>query len=263
MKKTALITGGSSGLGFEMADRLGAEGYALILIARNKDRLDQAVKTLSDRGYAVVGYPCDVTDEDGLQAIRDDVRQKFGRIDFLVLNAGIVNCRLLSDFDSIAELKKDLDVDLWGTILSTYFFLPLLDNGSKILMISSGFGLMGAAGYSVYGAAKAGIINFAESLRRELLHRHISVHVACPGDMDTPQFHEEQKNSPGWMKKGAPRGMMHPRIAAEKILRKCKGNRLLIIINVEIASLIMLTKFVPRRLRDYLLDKTFPTPGTP
>lgn len=246
-----------------MANSLGAQGYALILSARNKDRLDQAVKKISERGYSAVGYPCDITDEERLKEIFNDVRQRFGRIDFLILNAGIVNCKLLSDFAHIAELKKDLDVDLWGTILSTYVFLPLLVEGSKILMISSGFGLMGAAGYSVYGAAKAGVINFAESLRRELLHKKISVHVACPGDMDTPQFHEEQKNSPAWMKKGAPRGMMHPRVAAERILRKCEGNRLLIIINFEIKSLILLTKLVPRRLRDYILDKTFPTPGKP
>jgi short-subunit dehydrogenase len=262
MEKVAFITGGSSGLGFETADRLGAQGYTLILLARNKDRLDRAAKILSDRGYPAVAYPCDITDEAGLRKIFTDVRQRFGKIDFLILNAGIVNCTLLSDFSDIADLKKDLDVDLWRTILATHIILPLLGEGSKILMISSGFGLMGAAGYSVYGAAKAGVINFAESLRRELLHKKISVHVACPGDMDTPQFHEEQKHLPPWMKKDAPRGMMHPRVAAEKILQKCRGNRLLIIINFEIKSMILVTRLVPRRLRDYLLDITFPRPGT-
>lgn len=261
MAKVALITGASSGLGFEMANILGAEGYNLILLARNQERLEKAAHTLSERGYAAMTYPCDVTDENRLREIRHGVRERFGKINFLILNAGVVNCKLLADFQNSTELKNDLDVDLWGTILSAYIFVPLLDTGSKILMISSGFGLMGAAGYSVYGAAKAGMINFAESLRRELLHKKIGVHVACPGDMDTPQFHEEQKNMPAWMKKGAPRGMMHPAVAAGKILRKCEGNRLLIVINFEIRSLILLTKLIPRRWRDYLLDKTFPTPG--
>jgi short-subunit dehydrogenase len=122
---------------------------------------------------------------------------------------------------------------------------------------------MGPAGCSVYAASKAGVINFAESLRRELLRHHITVHVACPGDMETPQFFEEHRAMPEWMKQPAPRGMMPPRVAAQKILKKCRGRRFLIIINGEILALILLTKLTPRWFRDYMIDRMFPLPPAP
>ncbi len=259
--KTALITGGSSGLGFELAKKLGQEGYSLILLARQKDKLDRSVKELSDTGFKTIGYQCDTTDETRMKEVAEKIIQQDKKIDFLILNAGVVSCKLLSDFKDSRELKYDLEVNLWGTILSAYIFIPLLGGGSRILMISSGFGLMGAAGYSIYAASKAGIINFAEALRRELLHKKISVHVACPGDMDTPQFHYEHENMPQWMKKNAPRGMMPPKVAAAKILRRCTGNRLLIITSLDVSSLMILSRLLPRRLRDFILDKVFPTPA--
>jgi short-subunit dehydrogenase len=128
-------------------------------------------------------------------------------------------------------------------------------------MISSGFGLMGAAGYSMYCAAKAGIVNFAESLRRELLIRKINVYVACPGDMDTPQFHEEMKSSPAWMKKVTPRKLKPPRVVAEQILKQCRGSRKFLIIPAsDVKVLVVVSKLVPRKFRDFLLDKMFPRP---
>ena len=260
MTKIALITGGSSGLGFELAKNLAGQGYTPILLARNREKIDRAVSDISSSGHEAIGFPCDITDEIRLREVCAEVQERFGYIDFLILNAGVVTCKLLCDYASAEELKRDLEIDLWGTILSAHVFLPLLDPGAKILMISSGFGLMGAAGYSVYAAAKAGMINFAESLRRELLHRKVSVYVACPGDMDTPQYHEEQRTMPEWMKQEAPRGMMHPAVAAGKILKKCSGRRFLIIINGEIMALMLLTKLTPRWFRDAMLDRMFPIP---
>lgn len=260
MSKIALITGGSSGLGFSMAKNLAAKGYTPVICARNGERIDSAVEQLRSGGHEAWGFRCDVTDESNLRAVFEEVKQRFGTIDFLILNAGVVSCKLLEDFTDATSLKKDLETDLWGTILSAHVFLPLLVSGSKILMISSGFGLMGPAGYSIYAAAKAGIINFAESLRRELLHKKIPVYVTCPGDMDTPQLHEEIRSMPAWMKQEAPRGMMHPDTAAEKILKKCRGNRFLIIINFEILGLILCSHLLPRRIRDAVIDRIFPLP---
>lgn len=256
----ALITGGSSGLGLEIARELGGQGYRVLLMARGRERLDSAVSQLAGEGLDVRGFACDVTDEAGLHEVRDEVRGMCGGLDFLVLNAGVVSCGLLADCADTASMKRELDIDLWGTILTAHVFLPLLGRGSRILMISSGFGLMGAAGYTVYAAAKAGMINFAEALRRELLREGVSVHVACPGDMDTPQFHEEQRSMPGWMRSEAPRGMMHPRQAARKILAACRKGRFLVIINGEIRLLLIMGRLLPRRLRDAVLDMMFPRP---
>jgi len=261
MSKIALVTGGSSGLGLSMAKNLAGKGYIPVICARNAERLDTAVNELKSGGHQAWGFRSDVTDESSLRAVFDEVRTRFGRIDFLILNAGVVTASLLEDFADAGSLKSDLETYLWGTILSAYIFLPLLEPGSKILMISSGFGLMGPAGYTVYAAAKAGIINFAEALRRELLHKKISVYVTCPGDMDTPQYRNEYASMPAWMKQEAPRGMMHPDEAAKKILGKCTGNRFLIIINFEILGLIMATRLLPRRIRDAIIDRMLPLPG--
>jgi short-subunit dehydrogenase len=260
MSKVAIVTGGSSGLGLEIGKNLYDMGFTILLLARNKEKLLNACQGISKDSKRVRGYSCDITDEEGLRSVYKDVYKEFGSIDFLVLNAGVVSVNLLCDYKNTLDLKKDIENNLWGTVLSSYIFLPLLKENSKVLFISSGFGLMGPAGYSTYAASKAGIINFAESLRRELLHKKINVYVSVPGDMDTPQFHEEHASMPKWMKKNAPRGMMHPRTAASKILKKCNGSRFMIIINGEISSLIIMTKLFPRRIRDFLLDIMFPKP---
>ncbi len=261
-KKYVLITGGSSGLGFAFAKNLVQKRYVPILIARNKNRLDEAVDNINKMGFDAYGLQGDITSESDLTSISEIIKKQFGKIEFLVLNAGIVSVGLLSDYDDYGKMKKVIEIDLWGTILSTRIFMPLLEPGSKILMISSAFGLMGAAGYSTYCAAKAGIINFAEAVRRELLCKNISVYVACPADIDTPQYAEEIKSMPEWMSKGisARHSLLSPEKAAEKILDKCKGKKFLITINFEISLLRILGKILPTRILTKILDSSFPRP---
>ena len=260
MSKTAVITGGSSGLGFELARLLSGQGYTPVILARNRGRIEGAVTELRRGGRDALGFSCDVTDGNRLCEVCAEVRNACASIDFLVVNAGMVTVRLLNEYGDPDSLKRDLETNLWGAILTAHTFLPLLNPGAKILFISSGFGLMGPAGYSIYAASKAGMINFAESLRRELLGRNITVHVACPGDMDTPQFHEEHRAMPEWLKRGARRGLLPPRAAAERIVKKCKGRRFLIVIDGGILALILLGKLTPRWFRDFLLDRMFPLP---
>lgn len=262
MSKIAVITGGSSGLGFSFAKQLGADGFRIIILARNKERIETAVKQLAQNNIQAQGISCDVTQENELRDAATQIKNEFGQIDFLIINAGEVSTVLLTDYPSISELKKDLEIDLWGTIQSAYFFTPLLVSGSKLLLISSGFGLMGSAGYSVYCAAKAGIINFGESLRRELLYKKIGVYVACPGDMDTPQFQNEIKGQPQWMKTASPRKLMAVDLSAKKILKKCKGHaRFLISISPDVNLLLFVSRIIPRTWKDALLDVLFPRPN--
>jgi len=260
MSKTALITGGSSGLGFELAKLLAEQGYVPVILARNQERIDNALKELRVRQPEAMGFSCDVTDANRLREVYAEVHKRRQSLHLLVLNAGTVTVGLISACADSGSLKRDLETNLWGAILDTHTFLPLLKPGAKVLFISSGFGLMGPAGCSVYAASKAGLINFAESLRRELLKDNITVHVACPGDIATPQYFEEHRSMPEWMKQSAPRGMMPPRVAAQKILKKCRRNRFLIIINAEILALILFSKLTPRRFRDFMIDRMFPLP---
>lgn len=261
MKKTALITGGSSGLGFSCAKILGSQGYDIIVLARNGDRVGQAVRDLEAGGIRAEGHVCDVSDERQLLEISAAIRSKHERLDFLLLNAGVVTTRLLKDYAGPGEIRKDLEIDLLGVMFSAYFFSPLLRRGSRILMVSSGFGLMGAAGYAVYCAAKAGVVNFAEALRREMLSEGVNVYVACPGDMDTPQLENEIRNQPGWMKQGSPRKVLPVDLAAGRILKQCTGSRrFLIVSSLDVALLSIASKLLPRTWRDRILDGALPRP---
>lgn len=258
----AVITGGSSGLGLAFARKLSKEHYLPVLIARNSKRLDQAVQSIREQGEPAESFSADVTRPQALQDISKQLQERFRKIDFLILNAGVVHTRLLTDYEEIEEMKEDIDIDLWGSILTARYLVPLLAPGSKVLIISSALGLLGLAGYSTYCAAKAGLINFAESLRRELLYKGISVYVACPADIDTPQFQNEIAQMPDWMKKerdARPRALSAD-VAAVKILKKCRGGRFLITINFEISLLLFLSRILPRRVRDLLLDRIFPRP---
>jgi len=261
LKKIALITGGSSGLGYAFAKNLGLTGFKIIILARNQEKIDKSIHELKLLQIDAEGFVCDITDEIQLKNVSEIIKSKYKSIHFLILNAGVVTPKLLSDYSDPLEIKKDLDIDLLGTIYSAYFFLPMLSMGAKILMISSGFGLFGSAGYSIYCAAKAGVINFAESLRRELLCKNINVYVACPGDMDTPQFEYEIKHQADWMKQGSPRKVLPVDQAAKRILKQCKGRyKFLILSSGDVKLLSIVSKILPRKLKDWLVDNLMPRP---
>ncbi|MCX6251726.1 MAG: SDR family NAD(P)-dependent oxidoreductase [Bacteroidetes bacterium] len=263
MTKTALITGGSSGLGYVFAEELGTQGYHVIILARDPVKIDTVVASLKVKGISAMGISCDISDEKQLKTAFDTVKSEVAQIDFLILNAGMVIPQLLSDYSDISLIRKQLDINLSGTIITAWQFLPLLQKGSKVLITSSGFGLMGAAGYTLYCATKAGLINFGESLRRELLCKGINVYVSCPGDMDTPQFHEEIRTSPDWMKTGSPRKTVPVGIEGRKILKQCHGKmKFLILPAFDVKLLAVVSKILPRKIKDYLLDKMFPQPDS-
>jgi short-subunit dehydrogenase len=260
--KTALVTGGSSGLGFEMAMQLAAQGYHVIIVAREAKKLDNAVATIRNEGYSAEGYIGDIRNHLDMEQIAENLGNKPNTLDFLILNAGVVHVRILSDYEDMAEMKQDIETNLWGTILSARTFTPLLRARSKILFVSSGFGLVGAPGYSIYCAAKSGVINFAEALRRELHHKQISVYVACPGDVDTPLYREECRHMPAWMisKRERWASVLPAEEAARRILKKCLGKQFIITCDVGITAMLMVQKMLPARIASFLMDFLLPMP---
>ncbi|MEE9424409.1 MAG: SDR family NAD(P)-dependent oxidoreductase [Methylococcales bacterium] len=258
--KIALITGGSSGLGLSMAKKLAGEGYIPVLVARNSTRLANAVQLIKDAGYTARAFTADVSKVNEIEQVVREVEKEFGEIHFLVLNAGVVHTKLLLDYDNMETLKEVLEIDLWGTVLCARCFVPLMKDGSKILLVSSAFALIGGAGYSTYCAAKAGVMNFGESLRRELLSESIAVYVACPADIDTPQYEQEIADSPAWMKSSHRNRPLSADVAAKRILKKCKGSRFLIIINSDVLLLQFIARIFPRRLKDLIIDHSLPSP---
>src|ERR1700740_3490150 len=105
MSKVALITGGSSGLGYALAELLGKQGYTIVVAARNQEKINGAVSKLSALNIKAKGTVCDITNEADLQRTYDLLKADYGKIDYLVLNAGVVTTKLLVDYHNTAELK--------------------------------------------------------------------------------------------------------------------------------------------------------------
>jgi NAD(P)-dependent dehydrogenase (short-subunit alcohol dehydrogenase family) len=261
--KLALITGGSSGLGYEMARQLRAQGYCLILVARDRIKLERAKQTLtaSGDGPAVYAISCDLADDAAVQRAFDEIRMLTQRIDFLILNAGVASIELIEDYSSLSVVTGNLRANLIGAVAATHLALPLMQEGSRILFVSSGFAFVGPAGYTLYATAKAGLNVFADGLRRELLRRKISVHVTCPGDIDTPMYQGELRNMPDWIRAKMGRGKpMSVEKAAHYIIARCFRGRYMIVPSADVRFLIAIQSLLPRWLSMRLIDRILPLP---
>jgi short-subunit dehydrogenase len=133
MQKLALITGGSSGIGFEIAKKLAEKKYSLIITGRNQEKLQKAADNIGSFCNTYIEAFCsDTTDEKSLEKVFLQIKAKKGKLDMLILNAGSVSTKLISEYANTKELKREININLWGTILATYIFLPLLNKGAKI-----------------------------------------------------------------------------------------------------------------------------------
>ena len=185
--KTAVVTGGSRGIGLAIATKL-AQGGANIAILYVGDESEgiKAKEELSQYGTKVEQYFCDVYDFEASQKVVEQVIEEFGGIDFLINNAGITRDKLILNMD-----EKDFDavigVNLKGTfnmIKHTYKHFMKKRFG-RIVSTSSIVGLNGNAGQANYSASKAGIIGLTKSVAKELAGRGVTANAVAPGYIGT------------------------------------------------------------------------------
>lgn len=178
---TALITGGSSGIGLAIARALRTDGYELTVAARNRERLEDAARSLG-----AVAVETDVSIEDDCRRLVDTHSARFGRLDVLVNSAGVGVGGRVEDL-ATKHWDLQLDVNLRGAFLVTRFALPMLkESRGLIVNLSSIAGTMGAPSLAAYGAAKAALIAFTRSLNAEHRDDGIRATALCPGFVDTP-----------------------------------------------------------------------------
>ncbi len=184
--RVAIVTGGSRGIGAAVAALLAEDGAAVVVSGRDADRLERAVKDLAATGASVVGVPGDVASREHCEQLVETARQRFGRLDLLVNNAGLTRDGLLvrmkdDDWDRVME------VNLRGAFLMTRAAAKVMvrQRGGRIINIASAAGAMGNAGQANYSAAKAGLIGFTKATARELAHWSILVNAVAPGLIDT------------------------------------------------------------------------------
>lgn len=184
--RVAIVTGASRGIGAAVAALLAEDGAAVVVSGRDADRLERVVKDLEGSGASAVGVPGDVARREDCERLVETARQRFGRLDLLVNNAGITRDGLLvrmkdEDWDRVME------VNLRGAFLMTRAAAKVMvrQRSGRIVNIASAAGAMGNPGQANYSAAKAGLIGFTKALARELAHWSILVNAVAPGLIDT------------------------------------------------------------------------------
>ncbi len=187
--KRVLVTGGSSGIGFEIAKALLAKGAKVAITGRRASVVSSAVEELRKNGGAVSGIAADVGTAEGRTETLQGALHALGGLDVLINNAGGVRAGRL-EATTEAEIETMLTVDLLAPILLTRAALPSLrtSGDAMVVNVTSGIALIGAPFYATYAAAKAGLARFGEALRRELKGEGVHVLTVYPGGTDTPMM---------------------------------------------------------------------------
>lgn len=188
MKKLAVVTGATAGIGRATTEVLAADGYRLALAARSEDTLQELAEELRMKYNADVSvYPLDVRDRDAIHSVAAEILEKDGTPDVLVNNAGLargLEPYALSDEDDILEM---LETNIKGLFLLTRAFLPtmLARNTGHIVNLGSTAGLYAYAGAAVYCATKAAVKTFSDGLRIDLMESDLKVTTIQPGIVET------------------------------------------------------------------------------
>ncbi|MFH1150918.1 MAG: SDR family oxidoreductase [Actinomycetota bacterium] len=256
--KNIVITGGSYGLGLEIARAFLSEGANVFTIARNPEKLDAAVEDLSRdvrKGRRVKGCPCDVTDREGITGTIDTIAAEEGGIDALINNAGIVIPGYFEKV-SVDDFETVLRTNYLGAVYSIKAALPhLLEHPeSAVTVTSSVLGYKGIFGYGTYSPTKFALIGLAEVMRAELKDRGVQVTVLCPPDTDTPGLAEERKTRPRETEAIAGTGgLADPADVAAKFMKGFKKGKFMVIVGFAINALYRINGISPR-FADYVFD---------
>ena len=252
--KPVMITGASSGIGLELARHYAREGKALVLIARNEERLQATAKELAQLNPAYAGdeslittLSLDVADADSVNQQLAECVQKQGVPQLLINAAGIVNVGRFLEMDR-DYFDANLRIDFDGTVnVCRVVAAAMVDEGTgHIVNIASVAGYMGIYGYTGYSAAKFAVMGFSEALRFEMKPHGVAVSVVCPPDTRTPGFEAECAARP--VETEAIAGTikaLEPEVVARKIVRGIQLKRFYIIIGASSKFYFRLKGLVP------------------
>lgn len=182
--KTALITGGTTGIGLATARLFLQEGARVAITGQDAQRVAEAGALL---GNGVLALRANVARAADMAAVAARLKQEFGGLDVVFANAGIAKPMPFSDVDD-SNIDEQIDVNFKGVIYTVQSMLPLLRNPASVILTSTTFIEQGAGGMSVYSATKAAVRSLARTLSAELVERGIRVNAISPGPVDTPIF---------------------------------------------------------------------------
>ena len=181
--KVAIVTGGSKGIGYSIAERFTNEGAKVIICSRNESELSEAAAKIGCDFYQL-----DVSDSSGVKLMVEWFSKEHGQLDILVNNAGLIRPGRISDTTE-EDWDLQINVNLKGPFLMSNKFLPHMNEGSSILNISSTVGLRAMRGAAAYCASKGGVVNLTKAMALDLAGK-IRVNCICPAVVDTPMVDE-------------------------------------------------------------------------
>ncbi|MGC4850175.1 SDR family oxidoreductase [Micromonospora sp. DT15] len=180
--KTALVTGGTTGIGLAAARRFAAEGAYVFVTGRRQGPVDEAVASI---GANVTGIASDVSKLDDLDRVMRAIEERGAGLDVVFANAGGGEFRSL-DSITVEHVANTFDTNIYGTIFTVQKALPLLNEGASIVLTGSTAASNGTPAFSVYAASKAAIRSFGRTWAAELIGRKIRVNTLVPGSTETP-----------------------------------------------------------------------------
>jgi NAD(P)-dependent dehydrogenase (short-subunit alcohol dehydrogenase family) len=189
--RAAIVTGASSGIGLAISKVLAQEGFAITMAARRPEKLDAAVEGLAGEGFDVHAVAANVADEEEIQKVVEAHRERYGRLDVLVNNAGVGVGAQVGEIQT-KRLDMQLDINLRSIILFYRECMTMLREAAAehrnafVVNTSSISGKHGEAWLSVYSASKHGVVGWTEAMNKELGGQGIKSTALCPAFVDTP-----------------------------------------------------------------------------
>ncbi|GAA3708501.1 glucose 1-dehydrogenase [Zhihengliuella alba] len=202
-ERIAIVTGAGSGIGRGIAHRLAEAGNVVVIADINEDAAVGVGEEITAAGGRAWGIRADVTQRPDVDCVVACVRERHGRIDVLVNNAGWDRVGPFVDSDP-ADWDRIIGISLYGTLHFAHAVVPVMaeqrqadpDFSGRIVNIASDAGRVGSSGEAVYSAAKGGVIAFTKTLAREAARHGVTANCVCPGPADTPLFEQISADSP-------------------------------------------------------------------
>ncbi len=256
--KNVYIVGGSSGIGMAAAGLLAERGSNVVIFARGKERLEEALGRISARKKVENQHfaykQLDITSRGEVERVMSETVEGFGPPDILINSAG----RALPDyFDNISyeQLDDSMQLHLYGNWNTIKALLPYLkQRRGYIVNVCSVLGFMGVFGYSDYSASKYALMGLSESLKSELKPCGVGISILCPADTDTPGFEVENRNKPPEtvaVSEGG--GLMQPEEVARALVKGIEKGRFFI--GPGSARMLYLMKRYAPFLVDFVMDR--------
>jgi NAD(P)-dependent dehydrogenase (short-subunit alcohol dehydrogenase family) len=238
--KTVLITGGSRGLGLVLAREFAGEKAQIAICARSGEELERARKDLEERGAEVLAIVCDVRDENGVNQMMETVRNRFGQIDVLINNAGIIQVGPL-EVQTRQDFEDAMNIHFWGPFYAMQAIIPEMQarGEGRIVNISSIGGKVSVPHLAPYCASKFALAGLSSAIGMELAKDGISVTTVYPGLMRTGSHinaffkgKNEQEFALFSISNALPTNSVSAETAAKQIIEACREGRAELIISV-------------------------------